>query len=85
MIFKLYVVIYDIGLIQLIHHILQFFNILMCMIYSERDGHYQNILILVNVPLIPGPMPPGINADDDEFNIQVGPPYQHNVDYDECP
>jgi hypothetical protein len=37
------------------------------------------------IPLIAGSMPPDINSDDEEFDFQVGPPYQHNVYYDECP
>ncbi len=37
-------------------------------------------------PLIPGPIPPDIKSDKEEFNVQVGdvgPPYQYNVDYDD--
>jgi hypothetical protein len=32
-------------------------------------------------------MPPDIDidSDDEEFDSQVGPHYEHNVDYDECP
>ena len=37
------------------------------------------------IATIPGPVPFDFNADDEEFDFQVGPPYQHEVDYDECP
>jgi hypothetical protein len=30
-------------------------------------------------------MPPDVNSDDEEFDFQVGPPYQHDVDNDEGP
>jgi hypothetical protein len=44
----------------------------MCMIHSES---MISIECIDNIALIPGPMPPDINPDDEEFDIQVGPPH----------
>ncbi len=38
-----------------------------------------------NIAIVPGPMPFDINSEDEEFDFQVDPPYQHDVDHDECP